>query len=125
VAGARRDVTLANGGKTIRADFDSAELAMAVIASGSTEADRRIVRKMIELIAVDESVKPPASAQPARRALDLARAFARGKGLPDDGIVMTYSGPEPTLFHLTIFHRRGLVPVTVDVATGRVEEQPL
>jgi len=64
-------VTLANGGKTNPSGLRQAELAMAVIASGSTEADRRIVRKMIELIAVDESVKPPASAQPARRALDL------------------------------------------------------
>jgi hypothetical protein len=122
VAGKQRDVIVVEEENLVRTDFDTNALAVSVIGHSKTDRALSIVRKVMESILVDESVNPPPSAVPGLLALELTRAFARSKGLPDTGIVTTRPGNEPNTFNMTIFHSHGLVGVLADVSAGRVTE---
>jgi len=123
VAGKQRDVIVVEETSVIRTDFDTNDLAVSVIGHSKTDRSLRTVRKVMESISVDESVKPPPKAASGLRALELTRAFARSKGLADTSIVTTGPGKEPNTFHMTIFHSHGLLGVLADVSSGSVTEE--
>ena len=122
VAGKMRTVTIYSDGAGIRGDFDSAELAISFHGHADSSADGAIVGKVLELLDVDDRVKPPADARPMKRALDLARDYAKKKGWRDDHVAFVCAAEARDTFLLTIFHARDMTAVAVDVAKGSVAE---
>lgn len=103
-------------------DFDVGELAVSVRTYATDDASRATVDAIVSHLAFDPAARAPDHPTPARRALELARGWARSHGYPTDNIVLV---GKPGPFAFTVFHGNGLVPLEVDPDTSTVTQKPL
>lgn len=122
IAGELRECLVEGGGRRLLADFDVSELAVSVATFA--DSDTRAIDAIIGSIAIDAAAKP-VTPTPARKALELAREWARKNGFPTDHIVYVGQPPTDPRFAFTVFHDAGLVPLRVDLATSTVTRMPL
>jgi hypothetical protein len=111
-------------GSSFLVDFDVGELAVSIRAHATADAGRATADAIVAHLAFDPAARPPDHPRPARRALELARAWAVRNGQPSDHIVSTGASPDG-IYSFTLFHARGLVPLRVDVARETVTQVPL
>jgi hypothetical protein len=119
VAGAPRDGET-SGAVFFRGDFDVGEVAVSVTAVAHDATAKASVQAVLEHLHFDPSARPSGFPSPARRGLDLARGWAAAHGRPTDGIVLTGPVPGTALFGYTVFFDKGLQPLQIDPARGKV-----
>ena len=125
IGGVSRDGLVESAGRSFKVDFDVGELAVSIATWASDDAQRATVDAIVAHLAFDPAARAPDHPSPARRALELARAWAKQHGHPPDGLVYVGQPPGSPLYAFTLFHAKGLVALRVDLAAGTVVEAPL
>nr|HEX4314767.1 hypothetical protein [Kofleriaceae bacterium] len=122
IGGVARAGTAEKGDRSFKVDFDAGELAVSIRGYALDDATRVTVDAVMAQLAFDDDARPADFPSPARRALDLARAWARERGLPTERIVTTGAPAGASYVALTVFHPRGLHALRVDPASGAITE---
>jgi hypothetical protein len=116
IGGAPRTCWIENSVRQLLVDFDVNELAVSIATFAEGADDTATVDAIVERLTFDPDARAPDHPTPARRALELARAWARDHGQPADRLVYTGRPRGMTqAFAFTLFHARGLVALYVDV----------
>ena len=125
IGGAARDGLVENGGRSFKMDFDIGELAVSISTWADDATARATIDEIVAHLAFDAAAHPASGPSPARRALELARGWAKQHGHSPDGLVYVGDLPGTRLQAFTLFHGRGLIALRVDLTTGTVVEAPL